>query len=114
MPLTFVGSQATARFVDGREVPIPMRRTPDGFWSRNPVPAAKSGHDASSGVEFPLPAGMESAEIMSWDFSVVEEVAVPSNLVPGEYLMSWRWDCEKSDQVWFTCADITIADSALI
>jgi hypothetical protein len=110
-PLKFVGSNATARFIDGREVAIPMRRTHDDIWSRNPVPAAVTGHDLSKGVEFAIPQGMEGADVMSWDFSIVEEVAVPSDLAAGEYLLSWRWDCEKSDQVWFTCSDIIVANT---
>merc|ERR1712110_946542 len=40
-------------------------------------------------------------------FSIVDEIQVPST--PGEYVLSWRWDCEQTDQVWNSCADITIA-----
>jgi len=69
-----------------------MRRTLDGVWSRNPIPAAKAGHDASKGLEFAMPSGMDGAEPMSWDFSVVEEVALPSDLAPDDYVLSWRWD----------------------
>jgi len=112
-PLKFVG-EATARFTDGRQVPISMRRTSDGIWSRNPIPPAKEGHDASKGLEFAMPDGMGGAEPMSWDFSIVEEVALPADLVSGEYLMSWRWDCEKSSQVWFSCADVTVQGSVLV
>jgi len=112
-PLKYVGTEAVARFTDGRQVPLSMRRTPDGLWSRNPIPPAKVGHDTSSGLEFPMPQGMDAAEPMSWDFSVVEQLALPSDLEPGQWLLSWRWDCEKSSQVWFTCADITV-DSAIV
>lgn len=108
--LKFVGD-AIARFTNGSEVSLPMRRTPDGVWSRNPIPAAKSGHDPSKGLEFSMPSGMDGADPMSWDFSVVEEVALPADLAPGDYLLSWRWDCEKSSQVWFTCADVTIQET---
>jgi len=41
-------------------------------------------------------------------FSVMDEVNVPN--VPGEYVLGWRWDCEETDQVWNSCADITITD----
>jgi len=112
--LKYAESDAIARFTDGREVSIPMRRTPDGLWSRNPIPPAKLGHDTSKGVEFPMPSGMGVVDPMSWEFSVVEEVVLPSDLVPGEYLLSWRWDCEKSSQVWFTCADITVDSATLV
>ena len=26
-----------------------------------------------------------------------------------EYVLSWRWDCEQTPQVWNSCADVTIA-----
>ena len=26
----------------------------------------------------------------------------------GEYLLSWRWDCEESTQVWQNCADVVL------
>merc|ERR1711920_808301 len=42
------------------------------------------------------------------DFSIVDEVEVPSKT--GEYVLSWRWDCEETDQVWNSCADIVITD----
>jgi len=113
-PLKFVGNDASARFTSGQEVTIPMRRTTDNVWSRNPIPAAKKGHDASGGLEFAMPNGMDGAHPMSWDFSIVEEVALPSHLVPGEYMLSWRWDCEKSSQVWFTCADITVKGAFVV
>jgi len=41
-------------------------------------------------------------------FSVMDEVNVPN--VPGEYVLGWRWDCEETDQVWNSCADIVITD----
>merc|ERR1711862_321068 len=28
----------------------------------------------------------------------------------GTYVLSWRWDCEETDQVWNSCADIVITD----
>ena len=32
---------------------------------------------------------------------------------PGKqrYLLSWRWDCEESNQVFQNCADILIVDN---
>lgn len=44
-----------------------------------------------------------------WDWGVADKVQIPSNIEAGEYLLSWRWDCEESTQVWQNCADITIA-----
>merc|ERR1712226_509110 len=41
-------------------------------------------------------------------FSVMDEINVPNQ--PGEYVLGWRWDCEETDQVWASCADIVITD----
>ena len=41
-------------------------------------------------------------------FSVEDVVLVPESLAAGEYVLSWRWDCEHSSQVWNSCADITL------
>lgn len=43
-----------------------------------------------------------------YDWSVLDMVLVPKDLEPGDYLLSWRWDCEESTQVWQNCADITV------
>jgi len=41
-------------------------------------------------------------------FSVVDTMLVPTDIEPGSYLLSWRWDCEQSPQIWQNCADILI------
>jgi hypothetical protein len=41
-------------------------------------------------------------------WSIIDEVHVPNQ--PGEYILSWRWDCEETAQVWSSCADITITE----
>ena len=43
-----------------------------------------------------------------WDWSVADKVKVPSDLAAGKYLLSWRWDCEESTQVWQNCADVIL------
>jgi hypothetical protein len=47
----------------------------------------------------------------SWPWSIQDTVRVPSDLASGEYLLSWRWDCEESTQVWQNCADIRVVDA---
>ena len=42
------------------------------------------------------------------NLEVVDSVRVPPSLAPGRYVLQWRWDCEESDQVWASCADVTI------
>ena len=39
--------------------------------------------------------------VIGFPFSIVDRVAVPGDLEPGDYLLSWRWDCEQSSQVWY-------------
>lgn len=44
-----------------------------------------------------------------WVIGLVSDmVMIPKNLVPGEYVLSWRWDCEETAQIWANCADVTI------
>ena len=40
--------------------------------------------------------------------TVEDSVVVPDDLLAGEYVLRWRWDCEASSQVWTTCSDITV------
>ena len=37
-----------------------------------------------------------------------DEVQVPEDLAPGQYVLSFRWDCQQSPQVWNSCANIDI------
>jgi len=37
---------------------------------------------------------------MTHPIQVVDEVVVPDGLEPGDYLLSWRWDCEQTTQIW--------------
>jgi len=43
-----------------------------------------------------------------FSFNIIDTVKVPSNLPPGGYLLSFRWDVEQTPQVWAQCADVTI------
>ena len=42
------------------------------------------------------------------NLEIVDLVRVPASLAPGKYVLQWRWDCEESDQVWASCADIEV------
>lgn len=46
--------------------------------------------------------------LSGFEFSIVDKVQIPLFIEKGEYLLSWRWDCEQSRQIWQNCADITI------
>jgi len=43
-----------------------------------------------------------------WAWSIMDRVKIPETLTPGRYLISWRWDCEESTQVWQNCGDVLI------
>eukprot|EP00440_Ansanella_granifera_P062312 gb/GFBE01067561.1/.p1 GENE.gb/GFBE01067561.1/~~gb/GFBE01067561.1/.p1 ORF type:complete len:373 (+),score=94.86 gb/GFBE01067561.1/:1-1119(+) len=56
---------------------------------------------------------MNIKKVLGWagfSFSIVDQVHVPDDLPEGEYLLSWRWDCEQSAQVWQNCADVKLVD----
>lgn len=44
-------------------------------------------------------------------WSVVDKLIIPSDTETGDYLLSFRWDCEQTPQIWQTCADIKIVQS---
>ena len=41
-------------------------------------------------------------------YSIVDKVEVPAALEEGDYLLSWRWDCEQTPQIWQSCADLSV------
>mmetsp|Transcript_70784 Transcript_70784/g.170957 ORF Transcript_70784/g.170957 Transcript_70784/m.170957 type:complete len:466 (+) Transcript_70784:80-1477(+) len=43
------------------------------------------------------------------NLEMVDRVRIPATLRPGPYVLQWRWDCEESDQVWASCADVSIS-----
>lgn len=48
------------------------------------------------------------------DYSMVDKVILPKDLPSGDYLLSWRWDCEQTNQIWQNCADIRITTDVLV
>jgi len=111
--LQLVG-QSTLHFTNGTELSLSAKRTADSTWSRNLIPGKIGQHLRSEvgasedRLEYPMPfSGLTPNQ---WDFSIVENVALPNDLPLGDYLLSWRWDCESSPQVWFSCADVSIVD----
>lgn len=41
---------------------------------------------------------------------IVDKVIVPKK--NGSYVLSWRWDCEQTPQIWTNCADIVVKDAS--
>jgi len=47
------------------------------------------------------------------DFAIVDKVEVPQ-LPVGEWVVSFRWDCEQTPQIWSQCANIKITNAAVV
>jgi len=43
-----------------------------------------------------------------FNFNIIDRVQIPSGIAPGDYVLSFRWDCEQTPQIWQNCADVTI------
>jgi len=66
----------------------------------------QSGPDFCNGkIDYPCHSNGNS------NFSLVDQVRVP-NLPEGNYVLSFRWDCNLTPQVWTNCAEIKIIASA--
>ena len=39
---------------------------------------------------------------------IIDNLKVPANLETGDYVLSFRWDCKCTQQVWGSCANIKI------
>lgn len=111
---------------------------PEGSqWRRNPIPACsgpyggsrhKPGCDKSQFTP-PLPglygfglgrcdSGLpgqscgddeEAYWRAQFNFMMVDQVLIPANTPTGDYVVSFRWDCEQTPQIWADCSDVTIA-----
>merc|ERR1712151_1270918 len=117
---------------------IPAVRVTEGvlpkgsIWTRNPVPGCNDvprlgGHNHKcAGPMFPppipglygfgpgacasgvAPCALEEMASRAMPFGIVDLVKVPDNLLAGDYVLSFRWDCEQLPQVWGNCADVQI------
>jgi len=112
--------------------------TPAGSqWTKNPIPACAGPAGGSSTTvtkawtrcypwigegkspyQFPPPApgvfgfwGYGPIQTHGMQFSIVDKLEVPADLPAGDYVLSFRIDCEQTPQVWNTCADIRITAS---
>lgn len=105
-------------------------------WTRNPIPACQYPDGVGTVIcrkpmfEPPLPGlfgyggaacstvsaggggGCTPEQSQAWhdkfNFNIMDKVRVPQDLAAGEYVLSFRWDCEQTPQVWTQCSDITV------
>jgi hypothetical protein len=53
---------------------------------------------------------MQPVCMKEMDYEIIDKVKVP-DLQPGRYVLSFRWDCEQTPQIWSQCSDIEITAS---
>jgi len=128
-PLDFDGDMQWVQYgANGTRIPFVANRTREGTtpagsqWTKNPIPACAaadggyySGGCDANATQFPPPAeglfgfGGTSAALGQtlFRFTVMDRVRVPK-IARGEYVLSWRWDCEQTTQVWNSCSSIRI------
>lgn len=134
-PLSFVGDTQWIHFDTGSRVEIPAVRSSEGTtpagsqWTRNPVPGCfnnapgqyktNGNNGICNGPQFepPIPGlyGFNSNMPYGKKFPghhIVDMLQVPSHLAPGDYVISFRYDCEQTSQVWATCGDVRISGVA--
>jgi len=135
-PLDFVG-QSKFRWggAEGRTLSFDAvtvggdQTTPKGsMWRKNPIPRTwrdaegnwgKGSNQFQTGEGFQPycndegidKAGNQHSCTSEWgpyNMEIVDVVTMPADLVPGPYVLGFRWDCEESNQIWSSCADIEI------
>ena len=91
-------------------------------WTMNPIPVCNStamgwlDPTCPQGWEFPprAPGLHGTGEDVSkpgepaFDWTLMDEVEVPADLEEGDYVLSFRWDCEATPQIWNSCSNIKI------
>ena len=75
----------------------------DSYIQPGPLPPAPS-----TGPTGQVTDGYCSGEF-PYNVMVLDTIEIPAGLAKGDYVLGFRWDCEKSAQVWAACADVTIA-----
>jgi len=135
--LDFFGDKQWVQYEkDGEKTEIEALRTREGTfpegsqWTRSPVPTCnydeETGPDGetfilfppdtpgcSSGSQFesPLPhidtCGIGTVLLPP---HIIDQLVVPEDLTPGDYVLSFRWDCEQTDQIYTSCANIRMVE----
>lgn len=86
---------------------IPQFPSPvPGLWGNGPI-------NGCSGCNVSGPAHRQDICLKSMSYQIIDQVKVP-DMPLGDYVMSFRWDCEQTPQIWSQCADIKITKSAIL
>eukprot|EP00090_Calanus_glacialis_P011397 TRINITY_DN19804_c0_g1_i1.p1 TRINITY_DN19804_c0_g1~~TRINITY_DN19804_c0_g1_i1.p1 ORF type:complete len:365 (-),score=92.73 TRINITY_DN19804_c0_g1_i1:268-1362(-) len=134
-PLRFHGDMQWVQYGEDRSNRTAFRanRTMDGTfpagseWTKNPIPACAGGwggvldkdKDCKEGTQFDPPAPglkgfgvhIDNPAVYDFHFTIIDQVQVPADLMPGDYVLSFRWDCEQTPQVWSACSSIKIKNN---
>ena len=107
-----------------RRSPLPRGPWDWRQYGPSPLPVCDEPPACRGATSKPTPPGHSSAEGASpcvcsgssigdlYELEVVDALRLPASLAPGEWVLSWRWDCEESTQVWSSCSDVTIRAAA--
>lgn len=100
--LEFVGDKQWVEYGADRKThhrtELTAKRTTEGtfpsgsMWTANPI----------------LPDQEEGGDYDYGHGTVIDKIKIPSSLEHGEYVLSLRWDCKCSPQVWAFCSNIRI------
>lgn len=128
-PLAFFGNTHWVQYGEDKStrVEFPANRVNVGTWpkgsqwTKDPIPACNGASggfflptsDCPNGTQFPPPqpslygfGGNIRQTVKPFQFSIIDKLVIPKTLEPGNYVLSFRWDCEQTPQVWNTCASI--------
>lgn len=91
--------------------PSPLRvcDEPEACRSSTHPPPGSARHDPSEGAYPCTCSGSGVGDLHNLE--VVDELRLPANLEPGEWVLGWRWDCEESTQVRSASRDPTGRDT---
>jgi len=127
-PVTMVG-QSALRWggVGGRTLPFDAVTITEGtkagvMWRRNPVPMAwktKAGKWGAGSWHLTTGMGFQpmcedhgmytcTGESGPYNLEVVDKILIPNDILAGDWVLNWRFDCEESNQVWQSCSDVAI------
>lgn len=85
----------------------------DGGWMycKEPGPGCRwfdpPCYDPASEHPPVLSQGLCSGEWLT-NVTFYDQLRIPEHLVPGDYVLGFRWDCESSAQIWQSCSDVVI------
>lgn len=83
------------------------REYPPGFPARAGKKLGGFGAGACDSGENNCADASYAKEMFAW--SIVDQVTVPKDLPPGDYVLAFRWDAEQTPQIWSGCTDLTIS-----